>query len=271
MGDLKNKEKIIRAIKNIVIFIVFSTVLYGLCYLYVEGKSFMEIAFKDWLFLNVTSISDHLWYLYAYLYVLVVFYLRRWGLRKMDYLIIVSLLSVNYFLGKYSIVFFGKPLYLGYVRNFLFTGIPLFTIGLFIKQQENKLKNFRLKNLLIALSITILLLFLEKALLYRNGVDSISGDLYIFNTIVSIILILVIVKINESWHPVNDFKMLARHSLYLYIFHVFIYKLILLNTTFEDCGLYTYILPFIVVFLTTIFSVFLIFLMDNLKQRIKYL
>lgn len=88
----------------------------------------------QWLFLNECPFSGHLWYLYAYIYVLlivgVVDIYRKWNvLLNLIPLLLLSDLAF----GKYSMVLFGKEFPFIYVRNFLFVGLPYFSLGVFLK------------------------------------------------------------------------------------------------------------------------------------------
>ena len=92
----------------------------------------------NWLLFNENPFASHLWYLFAYLYVLIIIlfvnYLGKW---KILYWMIPFLLMIDLIFGKYSLLLWGwEPPYF-VVRNFLFVGLPYFAIGTIIKRSYN--------------------------------------------------------------------------------------------------------------------------------------
>ena len=90
---------------------------------------------KSLLLFNVTKYGQHLWYLIAYIYVLGIMILLhqcKWIDKIAVYIFALILLLTHLALGEFSIYLFGKPLWIAFVRNFLFTGFPFFMIGRFL-------------------------------------------------------------------------------------------------------------------------------------------
>ena len=99
------------------------------------------LSVKEWvrfICFNEPSFSEHLWYLGALLYVLViVLVVDRFSDRKKLYKLIPVLLAVNIVLGNYSIIVFGVKFSLVLTRNFLFCGLPFFLLGDALREKQH--------------------------------------------------------------------------------------------------------------------------------------
>lgn len=96
-----------------------------------------------WLFLNECPFAGHLWYLYAYIYILlIVCMIDKYRLWNILFMAIPILLLTDLAFGKYSIVIFNREFPYIFVRNFLFVGLPYFALGAFLKTKNY----FRLMN-----------------------------------------------------------------------------------------------------------------------------
>lgn len=139
-GNGIGRERLLRNIKHIVHILLWSTILFAVVkeipYV-VHGKLFVP-SMRQWLYfivLNDNPFGFHLWYLGAYLYVLLMMtVVDRYKLWSLLYLITPVLLLGDLVLGKYSLLLLNHEFPYVYVRNFLFVGIPYFTIGVYIKQ-----------------------------------------------------------------------------------------------------------------------------------------
>lgn len=93
---------------------------------------------QQWLslvVLNDNPFGIYLWYLVAYLYVLLIMIIvDRFKYWNFIYMITPVLLLGDLALGKYSLLLLNHEYPYVYVRNFLFVGITYFIIGIFIKQ-----------------------------------------------------------------------------------------------------------------------------------------
>lgn len=95
----------------------------------------------DFVLLNDNPWGFHLWYLGAYLYVLLICILidkyKKWHIA---FMMTPILLITDLIMGKYSLLIMNREFPYIYVRNFLFVGLPYFLIGAYMK-----LKNIRLR------------------------------------------------------------------------------------------------------------------------------
>lgn len=141
------QERLIRNIKHIWHIILWSTLLflvYKEAWSILHGEMFLP-SLKQWLFFfifNDNPFAGHLWYLEAYLYVLLIMLIvdkyRQW---KCMLWVTPLLLLGDLVFGKYSLLLFGREYPFVYVRNFLFVGIPYFMIGIWCKMHFDKLLN----------------------------------------------------------------------------------------------------------------------------------
>lgn len=89
-------------------------------------------AITNFVFFNDVAFSYHLWYLPAYVYVLVIaFFIDKYNLWKVSLYAIIPLLLIGVFI-RYSIADIC-PKEIQYHRNAYFCGLPYFLVGGLIK------------------------------------------------------------------------------------------------------------------------------------------
>lgn len=144
-GEGIRQERLMRNIKHILHIFLWSTLLF---FIYKEALSIVHgelfvPSFKQWVFFlifNENPFAGHLWYLGAYLYVLLIMLVvDRHSLWKCMLWFTPLLLMGDLVLGKYSLLLLGKEYPFVYVRNFLFVGIPYFMLGIWCKKHFGKL------------------------------------------------------------------------------------------------------------------------------------
>ncbi len=167
------------------------------------------------VFNRTRGLGKHLWYLFAYLYVLGTVYLfhskdkLKWLTSATPILLIICLV-----LGSYSHLFFGVHIPMYYTRNFLFTGIPFFVIGMYIRQLKeiSAIKNISLYSLLAFVA------FSGVAILENLYLDYPPQDMFIGTIFAAISLFIVFATSSRSQS--NRLSTWGeRDSLYIYIFH----------------------------------------------------
>lgn len=192
------------------------------------------------LVLNDIPVSSHLWYLAAYVYVLyIVFFLNEHNKLNLLYIIIPALWIFDIIGGMGGV----KTIYL---RNFLFIGIPCFTVGMLIKKYKME-HFFRVRTLLSIIVLLCVLCNIETRL-YESTHQTISTSL------LSIPLLLLFLSTDDS-HYNGVLKYFRQNdSLYIYIFHPAVLLIMsqvnkLLPSVWQDY-MYPYLSPFIVFLLT---------------------
>lgn len=155
------------------------------------------------------------------MYVLVIFYICVKE-HVVNLLFIVSplLLLADLILGKYSLLTLGIELNYIYIRNFLFVGIPYFSIGVFIKKKvrynNGNICAYKYLFLggVVLFSLTSLF---ERYLLENYGINA-TRDHYISTTLLSICLFLLAISFSQMRSSV--WVLLgAKYSLYIYVLH----------------------------------------------------
>lgn len=143
------KERLIRNIKHILYILLWSTLLffvYKELWSIIHGELFVP-SLRHWMLFivfNENPFAGHLWYLGAYLYVLLIMLLvDKYKLWKYMLWVVPLLLLGDLIFGKYSLFLLGKEFPFVYVRNFLFVGIPYFMIGVWCKMHFDKLLKIR--------------------------------------------------------------------------------------------------------------------------------
>lgn len=103
--------------------------------------SFSDLAI--FVLLNDNPWGFHLWYLGAYLYVLLIcIIIDKYNKWNQAFMAVPILLVIDLIIGKYSILIMGHEFPYIYARNFLFVGLPYFLIGAYIKRKKIILKNY---------------------------------------------------------------------------------------------------------------------------------
>lgn len=114
-----------------------------------------------WIILHINPFAGHLWYLTAIgaCYLIFWAYVRFWGEKEADYRPLyfagLCLLTV-YFVFDIVLPSLGSDMYWPYYRNGWFLGLPMFTMGIFLHEhQERILANYSLS----AVKLGLLVLF----------------------------------------------------------------------------------------------------------------
>lgn len=277
-------------IKRILYLVVFSNLVYllfnivisiiksGFSGLYNYFQTTLTVKNAITMFLlNESPFGGHLWYLGCVLYVLLIYsiskkYIRNY--KNVFYFITPILLIVDLVLGKYSILIFGKEL-VPYIvlRNFMFVGIPYFTIGVFISSNTSTITDWKMKSLKtkIGLSLTIFFLYvLEFCFTYSNNLIGVR-DHYINTTLLSISLFFLF--LDNEWNKTNKYnlaKLIGRHfSQYIYIYHplfiVFLNKFFVRFKLLEN--FYSLFKPIIIFSVTFIILYIISFFQNRIKTR----
>ena len=260
---LKLEGHLRRGIKKMVQILIWSTLLFAAVKFLFAFKnndfSFLNLeSLGKFILLNENPFGFHLWYIGAYLYVLIIIlFLERRNKLGYIYWAIPVLLLLDLCFGKYSLVLWHKEFPLIWVRNFACVGLPYFTIGMLLKQQKERILNFSHLQLLalgggILSSLTSLL---ENRLLTELNMNS-TRDHYISSTFLAVSLFTLFLSLKQS--KANAFSSLGeKDSLYIYIFHpLFITFFSVVNKFLSNIwqDIYLYYSPFIILMVTILFN-----------------
>lgn len=185
-GYFYKEETANSQIRRIMVLLLSTNLLYFLWlhfYSVISGKnpnfSLTAISVVRFVFFNESPFAGHLWYLGAILYTRVVYLLvggKKW--RKALYYFTPFLLLGDLILGKYSLLFLHREFPYIIVRNWLFVGIPYFTIGLLMNEN-----NFRIG--IWGIPVFSLTTFIERWLLETSGMNA-ARDHYISTTFLAV-------------------------------------------------------------------------------------
>ncbi len=224
---LRMSERLIRSIKTIWRIFLWSTAVYFVYELQkrlrggVDIITFRQVA--SFFILDTNPFGFHLWYLSAYLYVLLItYFLNRKGM--LIWLKYVTPFCLLFFLvcGKYDVPLLHHDFKIALTRNFFGCGLPFFTIGMWIKERGDSISksDFLVRySSLLAFAFAVLSIVEMKALRHFGAYS--SGDLYVSSVPLTVFLFLSTVlrsNSNPSWLS----QVGKEDSLYIYIFHILI-------------------------------------------------
>ena len=255
-GKTNFNEKVRRRIISISKLFCWAFFLYMLIFIaHNRPSAFFDVVLKqiqEFVCFNNVLFCKHLWYIHAYLYILVIMLLiNRYSLYKPLFYVTPLLLMAALLFGKYHEVVFAREIPTYISRNFLFTGIPFFAIGMFIRKKQAVIQLCVSKNKIIIGCLFFYVAGMVECIvfdLYHN-----QGDLYLLTTPLALCIFIMFLNTYQSHETVFS-KMGREDSLYIYIFHVFLADKMF--SLFNRLGLldcYSYINVPIVFIITIVF------------------
>lgn len=255
-------ERLRRNIKHVFHIMLWATLLFALI------KEIMAIrhgeiyfpSMRQWfnfIVFNDNPFGFHLWYLGAYLYVLVIMkVVDKYSLWKPFLYATPLLLSGDLLFGKYSLLLLNHEYPFVYVRNFIFVGLPYFMVGVWIKMHRKSL--LRVNKIIYAGGVIFFTYtsVLEKMILIDLGKNPMREH-YLSTTFLAICLLLLVLSFKNIKSSRVSF-LGERDSLYIYVFHpLFIIILpFVIDKMSKNVGLcYQWTAPFVVLVLTIILTV----------------
>ena len=208
-----------------------------------EIGNFTWNALWEFLCFNENPFAFHLWYIAAYLYVLVFFWLiHKIGVCvKMVWIIALWLLGIGIAI-LYSQIYGNSIEYL-YIRNFLFEGIPFFGIGLLLSRKVLWVGKIPQWGVVLTLAIIIIMVIIVKSH------EKYNNSSYIFSGIIAFITLVLFLKIQIN-EPNYLTKIGKEDGLYIYIFHPFVMNLLKSKYALSLLGYNAYLFSTIVFVLT---------------------
>lgn len=207
--------------------------------------------FKSFICCNNIIIAEPLWYIHAYLYVLaIIWVVNKYNLYRFLFFVTPILLVTGLCLGKYHEIIAENYIPIYYSRNFILTGLPFFSIGLFIKKNEVLIQKNTNK---YAVMLAFIIFCIAGMLCNISfGMHNKIGDIYITTIFASISLFIFCIKLKAKENALS--RIGRQDNLYIYIFHPFIGGEI--QSMIQKVGLqpcYQYFSTAIVVITTIIF------------------
>lgn len=167
----------------------------------------------DFIVLNQTVSSGHLWYLVAMIYVYLAFYLiAKYKINeRIIFILSFALIAVRWFLGE-GILVFGVEIPAFYLRNFLLMGIPFFAIGMLVRKYEDKVKRIPLYAVLISITVGVAATLLSRFIIGKN-------ELYLGSLFILFATVVIFIKYSGKSYP-KFLIMIFECSTYIYILHL---------------------------------------------------
>ena len=220
--------------------------------------------------------SDHIWYLNALLYVLVIaFIFRKLGIFKVLYYLSPILLICGFVIECFSQQLFGvnfsaEASYC-YYRNFLTVGIPYFCIGSILSRFDlGKIKKHKFTFLILSV-ILLCVSFVEFKVELHFSLCT-NGEFFIVTPLYSIGLFLFFYSVFADKKPNKLFRFIAligeRYVVWIYLFHFPMIALIrLLFSCFGLPDINLFVLALLTLILSFLVSVGLDWIIRGVKHR----
>lgn len=236
------KSKWSKYISNIVSLIFVSNLIYFLYELirvivnkdsivvYINQIVSIKTILKLVLF-NESPFMWHLWYLFAILYVLLIYrYVESKNIEKILCFITPLLLIMDLILGKYSMLIFGRYTnHMFLIRNFLFVGLPYFYIGVYMNIKEEKIRSININNkkIILLFLTSCITCICERIILTGLGANS-PREHYISTTIMSIIIFIFVIRNKIFMEGTLLQKIGKEYSTWIYILHPLVISIMII-------------------------------------------
>lgn len=215
----KNIEKNIIKILKITILSTLLFLVSDIIFYYIINKPsdiFTKETLKNFILYDYLKTSPHLWYLYSLIKTYIIYYFIK-KINKLNILNIISIILLILGIYYYYMRSINGNIYVYEIRNTIFTSLPLFTLGSIINEYKI---NKKLNN---KLTISLIILFTITTLIESNYYP--YQDLYISTPLLSsLIFIYALNNPNKKANKLS--KISEEYSLYIYIFHYYIIKII---------------------------------------------
>lgn len=191
IGEVKLKRNILNVLRittyATILYVVWTELLYMLSNRMLYIPTIKQIF--NWVIFNECPFAHHLWYLYAYIYVLlVVWFCDKYNILRILFFITPFLLITDLLLGKYSMLILGIELPVIFVRNFLFVGLPYFCIGMLVKA---KFRDSEISKIIVLIGLVLFTVtsYMERHLLTLLNAQS-TREHYFSSTFLAVCLLL---------------------------------------------------------------------------------
>lgn len=231
--SLKSKEKqqqgfLLGALRMAIYYVIYEVLLYFIDVL-VQLLMGREKIFNDielggkniikFLLCNEPFYADHLWYILAYMYCLLIFYFAikfRHG-TKVIAVLTPFLLAGYHLLGRYSQIFLNRSFDECFARNYFFAAIPMFAIGYFLNRIKAPSKTEG--GMIVFIIVAFLCLHFESMSFFRTSFIDGGRNNYLFNLILAFLIIKLVTTTDKNISTDNPLAVIGRkYSLYIYLF-----------------------------------------------------
>ena len=230
-------------------------------------KAYINIGkLRNLVIFNLPIHKSHLWYLFAILYVYIIyFFVVLFKIKeKLVFAVAILLLLAHLALGEICAML-GNATTTHYIRNFALMGLPFFGIGLMVNKYKEKI----VKTPKIILFVFAVIGAVESVVSCKLFGFS---ELYVGSLLLLYVVVALSFKYTDKKYP-NAIIKLAECSTNIYIFHIMVYSFIVFVCSKLEINYKTpvskNILPFAVCILTTLLSLVLNEITRVLKSKSK--
>jgi len=260
-----NAKKQLRKIKHIFNITLFASVFYFIVAIIQNGFSLSISKYEifNWAVFNKPIIiAGQLWFLFALLYVYVIFaFIKRFNLIKLAYIAMI-VLTIGYICLAQGMHLIGHTVPNYYYRNFVFEAFPWFMFGHFINEYKDKFKISNKVLISIIVACTVLNL-VERYLLGRDfGVNITSFPqataIFVFSVNNPKILGGVVQRVGKKL------------SMFIYIIHPFVWhsmESIYARLQINENTFFLYIMPILVLIGTFVLSIACVLIKDKIANK----
>lgn len=249
-------KRSVNRIKRIGVIVVWSFLLYLLkteiFYMLTQHRPFIPtqtdvinlVCFNDVVF------AIHLWYLSAYLYLLVIAYvIDKYDLWKTCFYTIIPLLLIGMYIKYHVNNVCVEQIY--YYRNWAFVGLPYFMAGALVKAKTPHCKTLKGSAFKMCLFLFTIVLLIFRYKYSGSGMTLLMlREMNLLLLVICIFLLTIHTEIETD----NIISRLGKnYSLYIYIFHLVVMSSIEMAATklpMQIYNSYMYINPIVVFFVT---------------------
>ena len=259
-----------------ILFVYIGSFLLYFCYssfkYILSGKTLLEYflsylsesAIFNFLILNITVSSAHLWFLPALIYCYLIYLLCNRGKIPEKVMVIVPLLlMIFYVIAEEFLPIFTLQLPKYIYSNVLFRAFPCFMLGFAVKKYKDFLKEKISANISFTILIVGIIETVLSVLLFGNSIT------YLGSMLITISLLLLAVKYEHKTYNKVLVK-LSGYSMFVYVFHVCVggtLQTILDYIGIGDKMLWINAKPLVVFILTVLLSVIIECVLRCIKRN----
>lgn len=267
--SMKNSGNFWKHIRKLLCLAFFSSMLYGIFELQSQIyhgnlRNWVEATFQPshildmMVFTNDDLFGYHLWYFWAVLYDLILFYFAdKWHLKKL-LVNLTPILLLIFFVGNFT------PWSLKF-RNFLFLGLPCMMIGRLIREKQNIGLFLCSHKICIVCYVLIFYLLIRFEIIVLDFIYNDQGirNMYVFS--LPLILPFFYLALRNPFFCKNSLiaTIGRKYSAYIYIFHVLVARG-LVHLLSEDNCLFAFVVFAVSLFVSWLFMR----ITDNVKKKV---
>ena len=267
--DDKNErcKRIPKKIIHILKLLVVSELIYGIVY-FINNKNLLNLNFGEVIFkLFIGSFfNGTLWFLYALIWGYVMLYLIYKTGKEKIFCYLAPIVLVLHVIIRFLIK--NQEFYnYAYFRNFLVFGLPFILMGVFIRQNNEKIKN------MFSNKICILGIIIGEAIMVVEWlITKTALDIYIGTIIYSFFIFVFAVK-NPNKYINEKIEFIGKNlSMYVYIIHVLAIDFSVTYICKSD--IMKYFTPVVSIIISIVMSYFIYFVINKIgdfkKIKLKF-